>query len=182
MLRHWWWFGVRCWRCVFECPRPEGGFFLWLQLLKVYTHISHEACTNIYIYTFIHLMYQMYHMYHIHSYSCNIVYCDILRSVLKSGFRFLKWSHESRPTFLFSLTQMYKTQDSISLAATDGSADVRAALRSLQAGMWSFKGLMGDTETISFFLTFVLKTSVYIRDSYYYGNIMKTCASGMIFF
>ena len=27
-----------------------------------------------------------------------------------------------------------KTQDSISLAATDGSADVRAALRSLQAG------------------------------------------------
>lgn len=66
---------------------------------------------------------------------------------------------------------MYNTQDSISLAATDGSADVRAALRSLQAGMWSFKGLMGDNENNQFFsLPLYLKTSVFY--SYYYGVIL----------
>lgn len=74
---------------------------------------------------------------------------------------------------------MYNTQDSISLAATDGSADVRAALRSLQAGMWSFKGLMGDNENNRFFsLTFVFENFCFLL-VLLWGHIMITCASGM---
>lgn len=98
--------------CVLSARGRREFCFWWLQLLKVYTHISHETCTS------------------------------------------------------------YKTQDSISLAATDGSADVRAALRSLQAGMWSFKGLMGDNENNQFFFPYLciwklLFFSRIIMGSYY---------------